>query len=92
MTESDDNTVKQAIEAQLTKALAPHFLEVEDVSWQHAGHSGARPGGQSHFEVVIAAQHLSGLSRVAGHRAVNQALADLLEGPVHALQITIKRD
>ena len=92
MTESDDNTVKQAIEAHLTKALAPHFLEVKDVSWQHAGHAGAHPGGQSHFEVVIAAQRLSGLSRVAGHRAVNQALADLLEGPIHALQITIKRD
>ena len=92
MTEFDDNTVKQAIEAQLTKALAPNFLEVEDVSWQHAGHAGARPGGQSHFEVVIASQHLSGLSRVAGHRAVNQALADLLAGPIHALQITIKRD
>ena len=92
MTESDDNMVKQAIEAKLTKALAPHFLEVEDVSWQHAGHAGARPGGQSHFEVVIAAQRLSGLSRVAGHRAVNQALADLLAGPIHALQITIKHD
>ena len=92
MTEPEDNTVKQAIEAQLKKALAPHFLEVEDVGWQHAGHAGARPGGQSHFEVVIAAQRLSGLSRVAGHRAVNQALADLLAGPIHALRIHIKRD
>ena len=92
MTDSEENTVKQAIEARLTQALAPHFLQVEDVSWQHAGHAGARPGGQSQFEVTIAAKSLSGLSRVAGHRAVNQALADLLAGPIHALQITIKRD
>ena len=92
MSEMSENSVKKAIEMRLQEILNPDFLKVEDVSWQHAGHAGARPGGQSHFEVVIAAQRLSGLSRVAGHRAVNQALADLLAGPIHALQITIKRD
>ena len=92
MSESGENTVKQAIEACLSESLSPHFLEVEDVSWQHAGHAGARPGGQSHFEVTIAADSLTPLSRVAGHRAVNQALAELLAGPIHALQITIRRD
>ena len=92
MSEFDENTVKQAIEARLKEHLHPHFLQVEDVSWQHAGHAGARPGGQSHFEVTIGAEKLAGLSRVAAHRAVNQAVADLLAGPIHALQITIRRN
>ena len=92
MSESDENSVKQAIEACLKEHLHPHFLQVEDVSWQHASHAGARPGGQSHFEVTIGAEKLAGLSRVAAHRAVNQAVSDLLAGPIHALQITIRRN
>jgi len=92
MLETGENSVKQAIEMRLQENLNPHFLEVEDVSWQHAGHAGARPGGQSHFEVTIASSSLTKLSRVAAHRAVNQALTELLAGPIHALQITIRRD
>ena len=92
MSETGENSIKQAIEMRLQENLNPHFLEVEDVSWQHAGHAGARPGGQSHFEVTIASSSLTKLSRVAAHRAVNQALTELLAGPIHALQITIRRD
>ena len=92
MSETGENSVKQAIEMRLQENLNPHFLEVEDVSWQHAGHAGARPGGQSHFEVTIASSSLTKLSHVAAHRAVNQALTELLAGPIHALQITIRRD
>ncbi len=92
MSETGENSVKQAIEMRLQENLNPHFLEVEDVSWQHAGHAGARPGGQSHFEVTIASSSLTKLSLVAAHRAVNQALTELLAGPIHALQITIRRD
>ena len=91
MSETGENSVKQAIEMRLQENLNPHFLEVEDVSWQHAGHAGARPGGQSHFEVTIASNSLTKLSRVAAHRAVNQALTELLPGPIHALQSTIRR-
>jgi BolA protein len=87
MSEMSENSVKQAIEMRLQEILNPDFLKVE-----HAGHAGARPGGQSHFEVTIASNSLAKLSRVAAHRAVNQALAELLAGPIHALQITIKRD
>ena len=50
---------------------------------------GAPAGGQSHFELKIASSAFDGKSRVASHRMVNQAVADLLAGPIHALQITI---
>ena len=45
MSEMSENSVKQAIETRLQEILNPDFLKVEDVSWQHAGHAGARPGG-----------------------------------------------
>lgn len=92
MPESNHIYVKQEIETCLQTEFNPRFLQVEDVSYQHAGHAGAPNGGQSHFEVTIAADPLDNLSRIAGHRAINQVLAHLLAGPIHALQITIRKD
>lgn len=80
-------SVAAQIEQLLTDAFAPTHLEVRDVSAGHAGHVGARPGGETHFEVDIAAPAFAGMSRIQRHRAVNQVLADLLAGPIHALQI-----
>ncbi len=78
--------------ARLTADLSPSVLKIEDVSWQHADHMGAPAGGQSHFNLRIAAPALQGLSRVAAHRMVTSSLTDFLAGPVHALQITIIKD
>ena len=78
--------------ARLTADLSPSVLKIEDVSWQHAGHVGAPDGGQSHFNLQISAPVLQGLSRVAAHRMITSSLADFLDGPVHALQITIIKD
>ena len=87
----EDNTIADQMTARLSSALSPSVLKIEDVSWQHAGHAGASPGGQSHFNLEIAALALNGLSRVEAHRKINTVLADFLAGPVHALQITIRR-
>jgi len=46
-------TVAATIREKLTSAFAPKELVVEDDSARHAGHSGARPGGQTHFNVRI---------------------------------------
>ena len=59
----EDNTIADQMTARLASALSPSVLKIEDVSWQHAGHAGARPGGQSHFNLEIAAPALDGLSR-----------------------------
>ena len=40
---------------KLTAALSPATLEIVDESAQHAGHAGARPGGETHFRVRIVA-------------------------------------
>ncbi|WP_417494267.1 BolA family protein [Maricaulis sp.] len=80
-------TVKERIETRLREALSPETLHVSDDSHLHAGHAGARPGGESHFTVEIVAACFDGLNRVARHRLVNTALAGELAGPIHALVI-----
>jgi BolA protein len=72
---------------KLTKALAPERLEVIDDSHRHAGHAGARPGGETHYSVYIVSEAFRGKSRIDRHRLVNATLAAELEGGVHALAI-----
>ena len=83
-------TVKQRIEAALTEALSPMSLEVIDDSHKHAGHMGARPGGETHFHIVVTSAAFEGLNRVAQQRLVNKILAEELAGPVHALSMELK--
>ena len=92
MTANSEQTIADQMMVRLKADLSPSLLKIEDVSWQHAGHAGAPDGGQSHFNLEIAAPALQGLSRVAAHRLVTSTLADFLAGPVHALQITIIKD
>ncbi len=73
----------QDIEAALRAALAPSELEVRDDSHLHAGHAGAREG--RHFSVRVASARFNGLSRVARHRLVYDALRTLRG--IHALAI-----
>lgn len=80
-------TMREQIETHLREALAPVTLNVSDDSHLHAGHAGARPGGESHFSVEIVSERFAGLNRVARQRLVNEALAAELAGPVHALVI-----
>jgi BolA protein len=76
-----------AIHDKLTQAFRPSRLEIEDDSARHHGHAGARPGGESHFNVTIEAQAFAGQNRVARQRMVYRALSDELAGPVHALTV-----
>lgn len=79
------------IESYLQQALSPDTLTVEDVSHQHAGHSGWREGGGTHFNVTIGSGQFLEKSRVAVHRAVNGALAPAFEQGLHAVQITVAK-
>lgn len=73
------------VEAQLRATLAPTHLEVRDDSAAHAGHAGAREG--RHLSVVIESAHCAGLSRVARHRLVYDALRSLIPRGIHAIAI-----
>lgn len=82
-------SVRDTIVEKLSVKFAPSHLAVIDESEKHRGHAGWRSGGESHFRVRIASQQLSGMSRVAQHRAVMAALATELETQVHALAIEV---
>lgn len=80
--------VRTTLEARLREGLAPTSLRIEDQSSAHAGHAGARPGGETHFRVEIVAPAFMGLSRVARHRLVVQTVGDLMQTDIHALSIS----
>lgn len=80
-------TISDSIRTKLTTAFSPSRLEVVDDSARHAGHAGAREGGESHFNVVIESASFVGLNKVARQRQVYGVLSDLLAGPVHALSL-----
>jgi len=82
--------VAETIEKKLIDAFAPEQLDIEDQSHLHAGHAGAREGGQSHFKVDVVAAAFDGKSRVERQRMIYAVLADELAGPVHALALSAR--
>ena len=81
--------VAERISRKLHDAFAPAEVEVRDDSARHAGHAGAREGGESHFDVRVVAAAFEGLSRLERQRRVNAILAEELSGPVHALSLRL---
>jgi BolA protein len=81
-------TVAETIRRKLTERLAPTRLDIVDESHRHAGHAGARPEGETHFAVTIAAVAFAGLNRVARQRLVYDILAVVLASRVLALSLT----
>jgi BolA protein len=79
--------VAEAIRRKLDAAFAPQKLDVVDESDKHAGHSGARVGGESHFSVSITADAFTGAPRIQRQRKIYGVLDEELAGPVHALSV-----
>jgi BolA protein len=80
-------TRKDRIAAALTEALRPIRLDIVDESDRHAGHAGARHGGESHYRINIVSPAFVDKSRVERHRMVNAALAAEFASGLHALAI-----
>jgi BolA protein len=81
---------RERIATALRAAFSPASLEVVDDSARHAGHSGARAGGETHFNVAMVAQTFAGLSRVERSRRVHEALAEEFSGGLHALSLRLR--
>ena len=79
---------RAALRERIEASLAPTALEVIDESHLHVGHPGARDG-RGHFRVRIRSEALAAKSRLACHRAVYDALGDLMNTDIHALAIEI---
>jgi BolA family transcriptional regulator, general stress-responsive regulator len=83
-----DRPVAETLRRKLDDAFAPSALIIRDESALHAGHAGAREGGESHFRVRIVSSAFKDLSRVERQRRVYKALAEEIAGGVHALVLT----
>lgn len=80
-------SITEDIERKLNAELSPKILEIVDDSSRHAGHAGAQPGGETHFNVRIVADAFEGKSRVARQRMIYAILSEELANRVHALSI-----
>ena len=84
------NITAHGVHERLSQRLQPSFLEVEDESAQHAGHSGSNgTGSGTHFRVRIASPQFEGRPRVAKHRLVYDALQEFIDQGLHALAIEV---
>ena len=87
MPEAATGPVAREMIKQLTAALSPTRLDLEDQSHEHIGHAGHDPRGESHFMLIIESPAFAGLSRVERQRKVYAALGELMRERVHALTI-----
>lgn len=83
-------SVESIIRETLTVALKPVSLEIVNESHLHRGHASSPGTGESHFRLKVVAEAFRGKSRIERHRMVNDALAALLKGRVHALALSTK--
>ena len=75
----------EKIEQRLRERLGPTHLEIADDSVKHVGHAGAAGGG-GHYTCLIVAEGFRGRAAVERHRAVYEALGDLI-GPRLAILV-----
>uniref|UniRef100_A0A3Q7J4Y3 Fe-S metabolism associated domain-containing protein n=2 Tax=Solanum lycopersicum TaxID=4081 RepID=A0A3Q7J4Y3_SOLLC len=91
---SDDGVLRSRgmrIKQKLEKELRPVELEVEDISYQHAGHAGIRGSdGETHFNLKVVSEEFEGKSLVKRHRMIYGLLQDELQNGLHALSIVAK--
>lgn len=80
----------EAITRALEAALAPRSLEVIDESHKHVGHEGARDG-RGHFAVKVVSAAFAGMSPLARHRRIYEALGGLMQTDIHALSIVLAK-
>lgn len=76
-------TIEDDIISKLQNALTPQHLEVINESHMH----NVPPGSESHFKVIAVSDEFEGLMLIARHRLINKALAEELQGPIHALSL-----
>jgi stress-induced morphogen len=76
-------SVQEQIQQRLAELLTPVHLEVVNESHQH----NVPENSETHFKVVAVSETFDGKRQVARHQAIYGALAEQLQGPVHALAL-----
>ena len=74
------------IEKRLRTKFEPEVLGVEDESYMHKGHEGAKDG-RGHFRVLIISDAFEGKNLIDRHRMIYMALDEMMRLDIHALAI-----
>lgn len=95
MTQNNSNSINDInlirinkMQEILKKKFNPKHLEIIDNSAMHKGHAGAK-SGKGHFELFIKSDYFNELSLIQSHREIYQALDNLMQTDIHALQIHV---
>ena len=81
-------TMAAEIEDRLNTLFNPERLILKDESAQHAGHYNDPDAPEiTHLRIRIVSDKFKGMSRIARHRAVNEALGPEFADGLHALAI-----
>lgn len=78
--------MREALEIRIRDSLMATHVEVIDESHLHAGHAGARDGGQ-HFRAVIVSEKFAGLNRIRAQQLVYQSIEEWMGKEIHALSM-----
>jgi BolA protein len=81
-------SAESRLREKLMIALEPTRLDIVNESDLHAGHRSSPGTGESHFRIMIVSPKFAGATRVTRHRMVNEAIADELQGRIHALALS----
>jgi len=77
---------KAEITRRLKEAFEPETLGVEDESYLHEGHEGAKDG-RGHFRVLIISSRFEEKSLIERHRMIYRELDEMMRLDIHALAI-----
>lgn len=80
--------IKKSLKKKLTQAFKPCCLNIQDESHKHQGHAGYKPGGESHFHVILVSDCFQGQPRLVRHRQVYQVVSEEMEH-IHALRLSL---
>jgi len=76
---------------KLQSALEASALDIEDVSYQHAGHAAVKDNAnETHFNIKVVSPKFEGQNLVKRHRMVYDLLRDELSSGLHAVSIVAK--
>lgn len=77
----------ERIRQRLVAVFCPEHIDLQDESHRHIGHAGNKGGG--HYRLLMVSTRFEGQNRLTRQRLVQQTLADLYNGEIHALSLTL---
>lgn len=80
------NVRVKEMKKRLTEVFNPETLGVEDESYMHKGHEGAKDG-RGHYRVLIISEAFADKNLLERHRMVYKALGEMMHLDIHALAI-----